>query len=162
MAGAAKNEATQGIRTLIDGLRMSPQCLEAAHISVIVFNKKAQQVLPLTEMLEFQLPQLRMTPEAVPENAFRFLSQCIERDVRESTSESKGDWNPAVFLFTKGRLTKEFETEARLLQKSLYFLCVVACGPDANFDMLRRVSETVVPQASFTGDVVSRFFQITS
>jgi len=162
MAGAAMNEATQGLRTLIDDLRMSPRCLETAHISVIVFDQNAQQVNPLTEVIEFQLPPLRMTTEAVPENAFRFLSQCIQRDVRESTPESKGDWKPAVFLFTNGRRPDEFETEARLLQQTLYFLCVVGCGPDADFEMLRRVSEIVVPQASFTGDVVSRFFQITS
>jgi uncharacterized protein YegL len=50
-----------GVQTLVSALRQDPYALETAYLSVITFDSKAKQVVPLTELTAFQMPSIQAT-----------------------------------------------------------------------------------------------------
>src|SRR5439155_14247146 len=76
MAGPAIESVQRGVEALIGELRGNPQALETAHISVITFAKRAQQVVPLTELITFQPPKLSVRTGTSLGEALRLLLDC--------------------------------------------------------------------------------------
>ncbi|MBQ3447385.1 MAG: VWA domain-containing protein, partial [Synergistaceae bacterium] len=58
MMGAPIEAVKQGITTLLSELKGDPQALETAYLSVITFESTARQVVPLTELIQFQAPSI--------------------------------------------------------------------------------------------------------
>src|SRR5262249_29387804 len=57
MAGPAIEAVSRGVTMLVNELRGNPLALESAYPSIITFAKQAQQVVPLTELLQFTVPK---------------------------------------------------------------------------------------------------------
>lgn len=111
MSGEPIEAVKEGIRSLVTDLKSDPQALETAYLSVITFNSKAEQVMPLTELMQFEDPEIQARGATALGSALRLLRECIEREVRKSTAEQKGDWKPLVFMLTDGVPTDEWEEE---------------------------------------------------
>lgn len=58
MYGEPIEAVKNGIDLLVSSLRQDPHALETAYLSVITFDDKAQQVVPLTELADFQVPSI--------------------------------------------------------------------------------------------------------
>jgi uncharacterized protein YegL len=58
MMGEPIEALRTGVQNLISTLRQDPYALETAYISVITFSDNAEQIVPLTELSQFQAPQL--------------------------------------------------------------------------------------------------------
>jgi hypothetical protein len=86
-----------------------PYALETAYLSVITFDSEARQVVPLTELVAFQPPQIDAGSTTSLGKALKLTKECIEREVQKTTSDAKGDWKPLVFLMTDGAPTDDWQ-----------------------------------------------------
>ncbi|MCI5150631.1 MAG: VWA domain-containing protein [Candidatus Electrothrix sp. MAN1_4] len=59
MHGEAIEAVKNGMQVLASTLRQDPYALETAFISVITFNTDAEQLVPLTDLVSFQPPDIR-------------------------------------------------------------------------------------------------------
>ena len=58
MYGEPIEAVKNGVQVLVSTLRSDPYALETAYLSIITFNNTAQQVTPLTELANFQQPNI--------------------------------------------------------------------------------------------------------
>ncbi len=166
MAGDAFAAMREGLRKLVDELRKDPMALDMAALSVITFASRAQQLMPLTDLVAFTLPSLKLGSGTALGAALELLEQAIAREVRKTTAEQKGDYKPVVFLLTDGDPTDGWEQAAdrlksKVVGRSANFVAV-GCGPDANLDVLRRITPTVVAMKSVDSVSFSEFFKWVS
>ncbi|MDR2261607.1 MAG: VWA domain-containing protein [Azoarcus sp.] len=163
MAGEPIEAVKVGLQTMVSALRSDPYALETAFLSVITFSSQAAQIAPLTELVHFQIPELRANGVTALGGALSLLADCIERDVRKTTADAKGDWKPVCFLLTDGQATDDLNRGIEAL-KRVKFGTLVACaaGPGANVDELRRITEAVVTLDTADSNTLKAFFQWVS
>ncbi|WP_371865504.1 VWA domain-containing protein, partial [Fundidesulfovibrio magnetotacticus] len=118
MAGEKIESVRQGIRSLLADLRCEPVAIETVCLSVITFGSSARQESPLSELMHFQEPVLRLDGATSMGAALRLLKECIEREVKKSSSTQKGDWKPLIFLMTDGQPTDTWEAAAEDLKRA--------------------------------------------
>ncbi|MDB4416029.1 VWA domain-containing protein [Akkermansiaceae bacterium] len=147
MAGPGIEELQKGVNRLIDELQLNPQALETAHLSIITFSKTAKVVVPLTEISSFQTPSLRIKTGTALGSALRLLAESIEKDVRKTTRDTKGDYRPLVFIFSDGQPTDKWEDACAALSSTgpqrIANIYAFGCGPDADPQMLREITDIV-------------------
>jgi len=163
MLGEGIEAVKVGLQTMTSALRTDPYALETVYLSVITFNDQATQTVPLTELVQFQAPDIRAGGTTALGGALTLLAQCIERDVRKTTAESKGDWKPLCFLLTDGDATDDLSRGIAAL-KSVKIGSLVACaaGPSANTTELRKITEAVVSLDTADSSTLKAFFQWVS
>lgn len=163
MAGQPIEAVRQGMKLLISDLKGDPQALETAYLSVITFDSTARQIVPLTEMLSFQEPRIEASGGTAMGAALMLLERCIEKEVRKSTPDQKGDWRPLVFLMTDGQPTDSWERPAdSLKKKKLGNIIACAAGPGADESVLRRITEIVVRLDTVQPESLKAFFRWVS
>lgn len=166
MSGEPIEAVRQGIDSLLSDLKGDPQALETAYLSVITFSSSAQQVVPLTELMSFNPPELHASGLTSLGGALHVLKDCIQRELLPNTKEHKGDWKPLVFLLTDGVPT-DGEVLHRELQdlSSLHAANVIACaaGPDADTTVLKQITNNVLIMNNVSaGDMASFFAWVSS
>ncbi|NMD01298.1 MAG: VWA domain-containing protein, partial [Bacteroidales bacterium] len=97
MAGEPIEAVKNGVQVLVSTLRQDPYALETAFLSVITFDSSARQVVPLTELSMFQMPDIQATGTTALGEALSLLANKVSTEVTKSTAEVKGDWKPLVF-----------------------------------------------------------------
>jgi uncharacterized protein YegL len=161
MRGEPIHSVNVGLRSMLDGLRQDPYALESVHLSIITFDNDAREYLPLTPLDQVRVPEI-LVPDAgatFTGAALALLVQLVDRDVRKSTPESKGDWRPLLFLMTDGSPSDLYTYRQVIpLLKARNFGLVVGCaaGPKAKTAALleltdRVVSLDVMDSAAFAG-----------
>jgi len=163
MAGEPIEAVRNGVQLLASSLRSDPYALETAHLSVISFDERARQLVPLTELASFQPPALEPGTTTSLGEALRMVKSCIENEVRTSTAEVKGDWKPMVFIMTDGLPTDDWQ-EALDEFKQAKTSVVVACaaGPQADTDLLKQITDTVVSLDTADKTTIGAFFKWVS
>jgi uncharacterized protein YegL len=161
MAGPAIDEVSRGVDALISALLADPLAVETAHVSLIAFARSAKQVCPLTEIVNFQRPQLRVQSGTAYGAALRLLLTCLQHDVLKSTYSTKGDYKPLVFLMTDGQPTDNWESAANALRAAnnpkIANIYAIGCGEDVDVDALRRITDNVI-MADTSIDVFRKMF----
>jgi uncharacterized protein YegL len=163
MHGEPIEAVRNGMQTLVSTLRTDPYALETAYLSVITFDDKARQVVPLTELMAFQPPALNPGTTTSLGDALRVVGECIEREVRKSSVDAKGDWKPIVFLMTDGEPTDNWKRgldQFRRVKTGLVIAC--AAGPAANKETLKQITEAVVALDTADSATISAFFKWVS
>ncbi len=160
----ALNNAMSG---MINSLRSDAQASETLWISIITFDREVQEIVPLTELPSFQLPEI-VCPQSGPTftgKALEMLYDKVNREIRKGTPTQKGDWRPLLFLFTDGKpsdpmLYKEMSPKI----KSLNFGAIVACaaGNLADDSKLKELTDTVVHLATADSTTLKQFFKWVS
>ena len=145
MHGEAIEAVRMGLKALLDDLKGDPQSLETVWMSIITFSDTAKQTCPLTEIGSFSEPSLDAYGTTSLGGALKLLGQCVDKEVRKSTPQQKGDWKPLVFIMTDGIPTDSWEGPAKDL-KSRKIGNVIACaaGPQAEDKVLKQITEVVV------------------
>lgn len=102
---AAVNEGLQGI---VDKFRKDPVVLEMGWISIITFSTEAKQVLPLTNVLDLQLPTIKALGWTNLELGLKKLLECMSKEIipNDIELEQKGDYKPVVVIFSDGGQSK--------------------------------------------------------
>ena len=61
MMGEPIEAVKNGVQVMVSSLRQNPQAIETAFISIITFDSSARQVVPLTDLSSFQIPDIQAT-----------------------------------------------------------------------------------------------------
>lgn len=160
----ALNNAMSG---MINSLRSDAQASETLWISVITFDREVKEVMPLTELPSFQLPEI-ICPQSGPTStgkALEMLYDKVNREIRKGTPTQKGDWRPLLFLFTDGKPSDSMLYSEMLPKiKSLNFGAIVACaaGNLADDSKLKELTDTVVHLATADSTTLKQFFKWVS
>jgi uncharacterized protein YegL len=137
----------EGIGTIIANLRTNPSALDTVHLSVIAFAGVTRTITDLEELMSFRAPRLPIGSGTALGGALNHVMDEIDRQVVRSSTQTKGDWAPIVYLFTDGKPTDSIEAaRARWLQgyAAHAALVTVAIGRYADQDVLRSLTEHVL------------------
>lgn len=160
----ALNNALSG---MINTLRSDAQALDSLWISIITFDRDVKELVPLTELVQFRLPEITC-PQSGPTNtgaALEFVLNKVNQDIIKGSDAQKGDWKPLLFLFTDGKpsdiqLYREKTSEIRKFE----FGAIVGCaaGHLANDAMLKELTDNVVHLDSADSQTLKTFFKWVS
>lgn len=170
-SGSMRGEPIQalkvGVQSLVATLRQDPHALESVHLSILSFDAKARVLCPLTSLEDFQQPLIEC-PQSGPTMtgaALELLCDCVDREVKRNTVDSKGDWRPIAFLMTDGSPsdTALYETMIAEVQKRP-FASVIACaaGPKAKLDPLKKLTPHLYNLETMDGHSFAGLFQWVS
>lgn len=163
MTGEPIEAVKNGVQVLVSTLRQDPYALETAFLSVITFDSSARQVVPLTELSLFQMPDIQATGTTALGDALSLLATKVSSEVTKSTAEVKGDWKPLVFIMTDGEPTDNWQKGLSDF-KNQKFGVVVACaaGAGANTSILKQITEVVVQLDTADSATIKAFFKWVS
>lgn len=167
MRGEPIESVKVGLETMVNSLRYDPYALETVSISIITYDREVKQLLPLTPIDEFRIPEIE-TPESGPTHmgaALEMLCDRVGKEVRRGTQEQKGDWMPLLFLMTDGKASdKAVFNEAVERVKGCQFASIVclAAGPKAKTDDLLLLTDNVYQIDSVDGSTLIKFFKWVS
>jgi len=82
MMGQPIEAVRQGVKAVINDLKTDPQAMETAYISIITFGSEARQILPLTEILSFQEPNIEASGTTALGAALSILDNCLDNEVK--------------------------------------------------------------------------------
>jgi uncharacterized protein YegL len=164
MRGGPISAVTDGIVALMRQLRTDPVALETVWLSVITFDDTARQVVPLTELLQFQSPVLTVDKGLTALGAgLSLAASCINVEVARSSRDRKGDWRPLVFVMTDGQPTDDYRggiNAFRQVQTGTIIAC--AAGPNADTTALKELTEDVVEIEKLDEQSFASFFRWVS
>lgn len=163
MYGEPIEAVKNGVQVLVSTLRQDPYALETAHLSIITFNSSAQQIVPLTELSNFQQPNIDASGCTELGAALTLLANKIDTEVTKTTAEVKGDWKPLVFIMTDGEPTDNIDKGIEDLKKRKCGM-IVACaaGQGANTNTLKKITESVVQLDTADSATIKSFFKWVS
>ena len=163
MHGEPIEAVRNGMQMLVSSLRTDPYALETACLSVIVFDNKARQLVPLTDLMTFQVPSIEVGTTTSLGDALKVTKECIEMEVQKTTTDVRGDWKPLVFLMTDGRPTDDWQLGLGEFRKAKTGM-VVACaaGPGADTGVLKQITEVVVSLDTADSSTINAFFKWVS
>jgi uncharacterized protein YegL len=160
----ALNNALSG---MINVLRTDPQALDSLWLSIITYDREVKELVPLTELVSFQLPQV-VCPQSGPTHtgrALEMLHDLVGTQVKKGNATQKGDWRPLLFLFTDGK-PSDLQLYREMIPKikSLNFGVIVACaaGPAADDKLLKELTDTVVHLDTADAATLKQFFRWVS
>lgn len=163
MQGEAIEAVRNGIQVLVSALRQDPYALETAYLSVITFDNQAKQITPLTELINFQIPDIQASGVTSMGEALSLLADCVNREVVKGSAEVKGDWKPMVFLLSDGSPTDDLARGIQALRQiktGPFVAC--AAGPYADGETLKQITETVVSLDTADAASIRSFFKWVS
>ena len=163
MSGEPITAVQNGVQMVVSALMNDPQALETACLSVITFGTNVDQIVPLTELGQFNPPQLRAGGLTSLGGALSYVAQCAEREVVKNTPETKGDWKPMVFIMTDGVATDSVDKGLEDFRKRKWGV-VVACaaGSGADTKELQKITEAVVGLDTTDSASIAAFFKWVS
>ncbi|WP_166920294.1 vWA domain-containing protein [Flavobacterium poyangense] len=160
----ALNNALNG---MINNLRSDAQALDSLWISIVTFDREVKEIVPLTELVHFQLPEISC-PQSGPTNTgagLDFVIRKVNAEVIKGSATQKGDWKPLLFVFTDGKPSDiQFYREKIQEIKALNFGAVVGCaaGHMADDSILKELTPNVVHLASADSSTLKQFFKWVS
>jgi uncharacterized protein YegL len=167
MRGEPIHAVNVGMQAMISALRQDPHALESVHLSVITFDIEAKELFPLTALEDVQIPEITV-PQSGPTMigaALELLVKRVDRDVKKSSAEEKGDWRPLLFVMTDGSPSDLALYRDMIPQvKSRNFGNVIGCaaGPKAKQEFLKEITDTVVALDTTDSTVFAQFFKWVS
>lgn len=164
MRGNLIAAVNQGVQELVLALKRNPIALESVYLSVVTFDDEARQVVPLTDILGFQPPVMRVDQGLTAlGQGLTLLGDRIEREVVKTTASTKGDWKPLVFIMTDGEPTDDWQTGIEHFRK-VRTGAVVACavGQDCDTYILKKITDNVVEIGKVDPGVLGNFFKWVS
>lgn len=167
MRGEPIESVNVGLRSMLSSLRQNPYALESVYLSIVTFDSKVQQVLPLTALPELQLPEI-VCPNSGATflgEALEFICDRLEQDVVKASAEQQGDWRPLLFIMTDGKPSDTLAYEEAIPRvKAANFAAVIACaaGPKSLPDQLKELTHQVVSLDTMDANSFASFFQWVS
>jgi len=156
-----------GLETMVSSLRQDPFALESVCISVITFNRYPEQILPLTELENMQIPTIAQPTAAGTHlgEALNFMCKKIDTETKLSTPEQKGDWMPLLFIMCDGRVSDVllFKDAVEKIKKR-HFGSIVVCLVGANLrtDNVKQFTNKIMNLDTTNGASFRQFFNWVS
>lgn len=157
MNGEPIESVKNGLQMLVTALRKNPQALETAYLSIITFASEAKQIVPLSELTTFQIPDIYASGGTALGGALNLVCERRDEEVVKGTTAHTGDWLPMVFIMTDGIPTDDEVVDNAIeeFNKRKWGQTVsCAAGPGANKELLKRITPENVYELA-TADPVS-------
>lgn len=170
-SGAMRGEPIEaikvGLETMVASLRQDPFALESVHLSVITFNRSPEQILPLTELENMQVPTIAQPAAAGAHlgEALAFVCKKVDTEVILSTPERKGDWMPLLFIMCDGRASDTLlfqQTVAEIKRKNFGSIVVCLVGSKTNAENVKQFTDKIVNLDTTDGATFRQFFKWVS
>lgn len=167
MRGEPIHSVNVGLQAMLSALRQDPYALESVHLSIITFDIEAKEYLPLTPLDEVRLNEV-VVPDAGATfmgAALELLLFCVDRDVKKTTGDAKGDWRPLLFIMTDGSpsdLHAYRESIAEIKKRNFGSILACAAGPKAKKEVLLELTDRVVILDTMDSATFSGFFKWVS
>lgn len=163
MHGEAIEAVKNGVQLLVSTLRQDPYALETAYLSIISFASTARQLVPLTELAAFQVPDIQASGTTQLGEALSLLAERIEQEVSKTTTDTKGDWKPLIFIMTDGAPTDDWiKGLQRLKQVKTGVIVACAAGHGSDLAVLKQITEVVVELSTADTAAIKAFFKWVS
>jgi len=167
MYGTSIVALNNSLSEMIGTLRQDPQAIESVWISIITFDITAKEIIPLSSLDSFQLPEITC-PKSGPTHtgeALSLLQKKVTTDVKKGTPDLKGDWKPLLFIFTDGtpsdkKLYREMIPEIKKLNFGIIVGC--AAGVISDEEILRELCDNVVQIDTADASTLKQFFKWVS
>lgn len=170
-SGSMKGEPIEsvkvGLDAMITSLKQEPYSLETANISVITFDREVKILLPLTPIEDVILPDI-VVPDSGPTHtgmALQLLCQQVQKEVRLSTPQQRGDWMPLLFILTDGK-PSDIQLYNKMIPevKKCNFATIVACaaGMHAKAEPLQLLTDKVYTLDTMDSTAFKQFFKWVS
>lgn len=170
-SGSMKGEPIEsvkvGLENMLATLRSDPFALESAHICIIVFDREARVLVPLTPLEDFVLPDIT-TPDSGPTHtgaALELLKDCLDKSIIKNTPGRKGDWKPLLFLMTDGK-PSDIQLYNRMapIIRNANFASIVCCaaGMKARVEPLKLLSDNTYALQTMDKADFGKFFKWVS
>jgi uncharacterized protein YegL len=170
-SGSMRGEPIQALNNALSGmintLRSDAQALDSLWISIVTYDREVKEVVPLTELVSFQLPEIKC-PQSGPTHTgagLEYIIQQVKKDVITGSPTQKGDWKPLLFVFTDGKpsdlqLYREKISEI----KNLNFGAIVGCAAGLKADdvILKELTDNVVHLDTADSSTLKQFFKWVS
>jgi uncharacterized protein YegL len=166
-SGSMNGEPIQALNNALSGmintLRADAQAAETLWISIITFDREVKELMPLTDLPSFRLPEITCPPSGPTHTgkALELLHEKVKSEVRKGTPDQKGDWRPLLFLFTDGKPSDPLLYSEMIPRvKALNFAAIVGCaaGSLADDSQLQQLSDHVVHLAVADSTTLKQFF----
>lgn len=167
MRGEPIESVKVGLETMVSTLRTNPYALETVWLSIITYDREVKQLLPLTALANVQIPEI-IVPESGPTHtglALQYLCEGVDREVRRTTHEQKGDWRPLMFLMTDGKpsdiqLYNEMIPEVK--RRHFSEMAAFAAGMNARTEPLRQLTDNTFRLDTADSAAFSQLFKWVS
>lgn len=162
MVGAPIEEVQEGMRNIIQNLRVDPYALETVFVSIIVFAGKAKVLSPLTELYKFYPPIFPIGGGTSLGKGLECLMDSIDKDVKKTTLEEKGDWKPIIFLFTDGNPTDDYMKAFSRWNEKYRGHCnlvAVSIGDNVNVLTLAQITDNILLLKDTDSESFNQFFK---
>lgn len=162
MIGENLKKLEAGLSSIIGALRQDPHALETVYISVIAFAGKANTIVPLIDVASFYPPKLPIGGGTSLGAALFQLMAEIDKSVVKTTTDTKGDWRPIVYLLTDGKPTDNVNSAiSKWLNEyaKKVTLVAVAIGKFADLAVLKRLTDHVFQLDNSNPDDFKKFIQ---
>lgn len=156
MSGVPIESVRLWLRELLADFRTDPWALKTLYVSVIRFAGDAQQLCPLTSLMEFQEPELSVGGVVSMGSALRLLHNCLSAEVKKPSPTQEGDHRPIVFLIARRLPTDNWLKEAERLRTEQFELFCAAGVPDT-IPVLELVTDRVVELDEITPSTMRAF-----
>ncbi len=148
LIGDGIRQIERGVHTLLSTLRSDPHALETVCLSCITFDGAARVDFPLTEIAAVQPPKLIVRPGTALGAALNLCADCIQREVRKTTHDTKGDYRPLIILITDGQATDDCQTALKRLGAAVKptpaNIYAIGCGDDVDLHALKELTDIVL------------------
>ncbi|KPH13769.1 VWA domain-containing protein [Chryseobacterium sp. ERMR1:04] len=160
MTGEPIEAVKNGVQMMLHSLRQMPQALETAYISIITFDTEAKQIIPLTDLVSFQMVDIKASGVTSFGGALSLLADKVQNEVTKTTLEQKGDWKPMTFIMTDGVPTDDWQSGWNKL-KPVYKGFMVGCAVGGNTDtsILKQITNEVVSLQNADSESIAQFFK---
>ena len=170
-SGSMNGEPIQALNNAMNGmihsLRTDPQASETLWISIVTFDREVKEVISLTDLPSFQLPEI-ICPQSGPTftgKGLEMIHSKVLSEIKKGTPEQKADWRPLLFVFTYGKPSDlQFYREMVPKVKQLNFGTIIGCaaGNLADDSMLKELCESVVHIDTADSTTLKQFFKWVS
>lgn len=162
MVGTPIEQVQEGMRTIIQTLRVDPYALETVFVSIIAFAGKAKILSPLTELYKFYPPTFHIGGGTSLGAGLETLMNDIDSSIQKTTLEQKGDWKPIIFLFTDGNPTDNYNAAFRRWNDKYRKHCnlvAISIGDNVNVLTLAQITNDILLLKDTDPESFSKFFK---
>lgn len=161
MAGQPLESLEKGVASMLMALRKNPYAMETVFLSVITFDAKARQLIPLSEIYTIAPPRLALRPGTALGAALTMLGDKLETEVIRTTADQKGDFRPLAFILTDGQPTDEWRAAAERLRNArpaIASIYGIGCGGEVDFATLGQIADVCIHMRDLSQDSFAKFF----
>jgi len=162
MVGTPIKKVEEGIATIIQQLKTDAIAIETVWVSIVIFAGQAKTLTPLQDLVSFYPPKFPIGGGTSLSKGLGHLMYELRSNIKKTTSESKGDWKPIVYLFTDGSPTDDTAIAIQEWKSNwarTANLVAVSMGGTADLSILRQLTGDVLEFDNTDSAAYAEFFK---